>query len=102
MALSGEMDVAVIMSADEDLAETTSQVHAWTNRKVKVEAAVFNENSQPIVLPHYNYTHQLRKKDFDVAQDTFNYRDAMEERWHDAFLGACRARAPNLRPRQDP
>ena len=88
-ALQGYMDVAVIVSSDNDLVEVARVVHDMTGRtanRVSVEAAVFNERRQPIVLKHYDYTHQLQHADFDSARDAFDYRKGLDETMVELFL----------------
>ena len=92
LALSGAMDVAVIASSDGDLTEAARVVHQMTGQqgsRVSVEAAVFNPRRSPIVLKHYDYTHQLREQDFDAARDSFNYRKSLDHTMEQAFIMAC-------------
>jgi uncharacterized LabA/DUF88 family protein len=61
LSLHRMMDVAVIVSSDTDLTEAARMVHFMTRAggRVSVEAAVLNDRRAPILLEHYDYTHQL-------------------------------------------
>jgi len=91
LALQGLMDVAVIVSSDNDLCEAARSTHAATvsTRRVSVEAALFNENRRPILLKHYDYTHQLRYPDFDAARDSFDYKNPVAQAMEDMFATTC-------------
>lgn len=91
LAISGHMDVAVIVSSDNDLCEAARATHMATSRanRVSVEAAVFNNRRNLIRLSHYDYTHQLRKEDFEAAKDSFNYRAPVATAMRDMFVAAC-------------
>lgn len=58
LALQGLMEVAVVVSSDNDLCEAAQSTHEATRARgrVSVEAAVFNENRRPILMQHYDYT----------------------------------------------
>jgi uncharacterized LabA/DUF88 family protein len=94
LALRGIMDVAVIVSSDTDLTEVAQMVHMMTGNlkgptsgnRVSVEAAVFNDANHIIKLTHYDYTHQLRRNDFQAAKDAFDYRTDLDESAVKAFL----------------
>jgi uncharacterized LabA/DUF88 family protein len=89
LALQGMMDVAVIISSDNDLVEVARVVHDMTRRqgnRVSVEAALFNEGPHPILLPHYDFTHQLRRADFEQAIDRFDYRKTLDRTMVELFL----------------
>jgi uncharacterized LabA/DUF88 family protein len=91
LAVRDCMDVAVIVSSDNDLCEaarSTHQVTASTNR-VSVEAALFNERKRAILLPHYDYTHQLRYADFDAARDSFDYKAPIPQALANTFARSC-------------
>jgi uncharacterized LabA/DUF88 family protein len=91
LGLQGCMDVGVIVSSDNDLCEaarSTHQVTTWSGR-VSVEAALFNENRRPILLPHYDFTHQLRYADFDAARDSFDYKSPVPLALADTFARSC-------------
>ena len=91
LALHGRMDVAVIVSEDNDLCEAARMTHECTRprRRVSVEAAVFNEGSRPFMLRHYDYTKQLRTEDFEAAKDSFDYERPIEPAWADVFAATC-------------
>jgi uncharacterized LabA/DUF88 family protein len=91
LALSGNMDVAVIVSSDNDLCEAARSTHNATSGpgRVSVEAALFNENRRPILLQHYDYTHQLQSADFAAAEDTFDYKNPVPQAWQDMFVNTC-------------
>ena len=97
LALRGSMDVAVVISSDADLTEVARAVHEMTRTqgRVSVEAGVLNEQRAPILLRHYDYTHQLRRNDFEEARDSFDYRNPLDRRLQEAFLATCTP----LRPR---
>jgi uncharacterized LabA/DUF88 family protein len=100
LALNGNMDVAVVFSSDTDLIEAARMTHQMTMRnggRVSVEAALFNEEAKPILLRHYDYTHQLKRTDFDEARDSFNYGKELDPVWKRAYVESCRA----LRPVRD-
>jgi hypothetical protein len=91
LALQGLMDVAVIVSSDNDLCEAARATHAATHRqgRVSVEAALFTENRQPILMQHYDYTHQLRYQDFDAAKDSFDYKNPIPQMMETMFVSSC-------------
>jgi uncharacterized LabA/DUF88 family protein len=91
LALQGLMDVAVVVSSDNDLCEAARATHQATMRtgRVSVEAALFNERRSPILLRHYDFTHQLRKPAFDASSDSFDYRTPVAQTMQDAFVAAC-------------
>lgn len=92
LALQRYMDVAVIVSSDNDLCEAARATHAatvLTGARVSVEAAVFNERTQAILLNHYDYTHQLRYAEFEAAKDNFDYRNPVPQMMAAAFVQAC-------------
>lgn len=91
LALQGHMDVAVIVSSDNDLCEAARSTHEVTRQsnRVSVEAALFNESRRPILMTHYDYTHQLRYQDFDAAKDSFDYKNPVPQVMADAFVASC-------------
>lgn len=91
LALSGNMDVAIIVSSDNDLCEAARSTHNATSGKarVSVEAALFNENRRPILLQHYDYTHQLQYAAFNAASDSFDYKNPVPEAMEDMFVSTC-------------
>lgn len=92
LALEGKFDVAVILSSDTDLVEVARMVHRMTKAKgerLSVEAAVFNESKKPIRMRHYDYTHQLKRSDFEEARDSFNYTREIPQVWKAAFIKSC-------------
>jgi uncharacterized LabA/DUF88 family protein len=99
LALDGMMDVAVIVSSDNDLTEAARVVHEMTGRaggsRVSVEAAVFNEERTSVMLKHYDYTHQLRYQDFDNARDSFDYRQPLNATMEQAFIMSCGTLRPS-------
>ncbi|HEY4451547.1 MAG TPA: NYN domain-containing protein [Solirubrobacteraceae bacterium] len=89
LALRGAMDVAVIVSSDNDLCEAARATHQATARsRVSVEAAVFN-GGRTILLPHYDYTHQLRQTDFVAAEDSFDYTQPVAPAMAQVFAASC-------------
>jgi len=97
LALKPAMDVAVIVSSDTDLCEVARMVHQMTlvaGRRISVEAAVFNENSGPVLMDEYDYTHQLKRADFDAARDSFNYTEELDRGWKAAFVRSCEPYRP--------
>jgi hypothetical protein len=96
LALQRMMDVAVIISSDTDLTEVARVVHQMTraNERVSVEAAVFNDWRSPVLLEHYDYTHQLTRNDFEAARDSFDYHSELDPRWKEAFIQSCGALRP--------
>jgi uncharacterized LabA/DUF88 family protein len=101
LALQGFMDVAVVVSSDNDLCEAARATHAATvatGTRVSVEAAVFNERPRPVLLAHYDYTHQLRLAEFNAAKDNFDYRNAVPQLMRDAFVNSCAALRANFGP----
>jgi hypothetical protein len=94
LARLGQMDVAVIVSSDKDLCEVARVVHEFTrpHGRVSVEEALFRSPSdgpRPYQLPHYDYTRNLRKPDFDQVSDSFNYDVPLDRVMEDAFLQSC-------------
>lgn len=92
LALNGYMDVAVVLSSDNDLCEAAHSTHQATQaqgHRVSVEAALFNEHRRPILLQHYDYTHQLRCAHFDAARDSFDYANPVPKMMEDAFVASC-------------
>ena len=92
LARAGAMDVAVIVSSDNDLCEVARSTHQVTlaDGRVSVEAAMFNEGRRPILMAEYDYTHQLRHEDFDAASDSFDYKQPVPKDLQDLFVDACR------------
>jgi uncharacterized LabA/DUF88 family protein len=93
LALSDHMDVAVILSSDNDLCEAARSTHDVTIKqsRVSVEAALFNEARKPILMQHYDYTHQLKYADFDQARDSFDYGNPLPQQLEDAFVASCQS-----------
>ncbi len=91
LALNGHMEVAVIVSSDNDLCEAARATHEVTRARgrTSVEAALFTDNSHPILLNHYDYTRQLRRSDFDAARDSFDYRNPVPEAMAALFVSSC-------------
>lgn len=91
LALGGKMDVAVILSSDNDLCEAARATHETTarNHRVSVECALFNEARRPLLMTHYDYTRQLRFDDFDAARDNFDYKNHVPQHMADAFVASC-------------
>ncbi len=85
------MDVAIIVSSDTDLSEVARVVHDVTRSRarVSVEAAVIVGSRRLVLLEHYDFTHQLRRLDFDQFSDSFDYDTNLDEAMVEAFLGAC-------------
>jgi uncharacterized LabA/DUF88 family protein len=92
LALNDHMDVAVIVSSDNDLCEAARMVHQATlakGQRVSVEAALFSEARNVILLSHYDYTRQLRLPDFEAAQDSFDYSQPVARTMEDVFAASC-------------
>lgn len=93
LALNGHMDVAVILSSDNDLCEAARAAHQATladGNRVSVEAAVFNESRRGVVLlSHYDYTRQLRYSDFESARDSFDYSVPVPRETEEMFAASC-------------
>jgi uncharacterized LabA/DUF88 family protein len=92
LALNDFMDVAVIVSSDNDLCEAARMVHQATTAKrarVSVEAALFTGHRKPILLTHYDYTRQLRYPDFDAARDSFDYSQPIDPTMEKLFADSC-------------
>jgi uncharacterized LabA/DUF88 family protein len=91
LALKGNMDIAVIVSSDNDLCEAARSTHNATSgsTRVSVEAALFNEHRRAILLQHYDYTHQLQYADFDAARDSFDYKNPVPRTMEDLFVSTC-------------
>jgi uncharacterized LabA/DUF88 family protein len=98
LATQGLMDVAVIVSSDNDLCEAARSTHEVTRRsdRVSVEAAVFNEARSAVLLQHYDYTHQLRFPDFDAARDSFDYSIPVAQAMQDTFVASCQPLRTNF------
>jgi uncharacterized LabA/DUF88 family protein len=88
LALRRLMDVAVIVSSDGDLTEVARMVHDMTRAtgRVSVEAAVVNDRRHPVLLEHYDYTHQIRRNEFEECRDTFDYRGELDPTMVALFL----------------
>ncbi len=93
LALRGLMEVAVIVSSDTDLTEVARMVHDMTRStgRVSVEAAVINDGRHPVLLEHYDYTHQLRRNDFQECRDEFDYRRELDPMMVEILLRALEA-----------
>jgi len=92
LALNDFMDVAIIVSSDNDLCEAARMVHQATTARgtrVSVEAALFTGARKPILLTHYDYTRQLRYADFDAARDSFDYSQAVDQAMEEVFAASC-------------
>jgi uncharacterized LabA/DUF88 family protein len=91
LAHRGHMDVAIVVSSDNDLCEAARSTHDVTRARgrVSVEAAVFNEGRSAVLLRHYDYTHQLRRPDFEASRDSFDYRQPVARAMQDAFVASC-------------
>jgi NYN domain len=89
------MDVAIVVSEDNDLCEAARVVHAMTipSERVSVEAAVVNRRKKPVILDHYDYTHQIDKAMFDQMRDGFDYHTPLDKTKVESFLTATRAAA---------
>lgn len=57
--------------------------------RVSVEAALFNEHRRPILLQHYDYTHQVRLADLDAARHSFDYENPVPKALEDLFVSTC-------------
>lgn len=92
------MDVAVIVSSDNDLCEVSRSTHDVTGKddRVSVEAAVFSERRSAILLDHYDYTHQLRRADFEEARDNFDYAQPVPADMQDMFAAVCQSLRANF------
>ena len=92
LARAGAMDIAVIVSSDNDLCEVARSTHQVTRAdgRVSVEAATFNEGRRPLLLAEYDYTHQLRHEDFEAASDSFDYKQPVPRDLQDLFVDACK------------
>lgn len=88
LSLRRLMDVAVVISADTDLTEVARMVHDMTRSsgRISVEAAVFNDRQQPVLLEHYDFTHQLNRNHFEAARDEFDYRAPLDPTMEELFL----------------
>jgi hypothetical protein len=88
------MDVPVIGSSDNDLTEVARVVHDMTRSRdrVSVEAAVFNERRHPVLMEHSDYTHQLRRNDFEECRDELDYRRDLDPAMVALFLGTLETR----------
>ena len=88
LAQRGAMDVAVIVSPDTDLTEVARMVHEMTRatRRVSVEAAVVNDARHAVLLEHYDFTHQIRRNDFEECRDEFDYRRGLDPSMVRMFL----------------
>jgi hypothetical protein len=95
LALDGHMHAAIIVSSDTDLTEVARVAHDMTGRgqRVSVEAAVFNDRPKPLILEHYDYTHQIRRKDFEATRDGFYYASPLVPAETEMFLSICRSEA---------
>lgn len=87
-----QMDVAIVVSSDTDLCEVPRVVHDVTgrSRRVSVEGAVLR-GRRTVVLPHYDFTHQIDAATFGVARDGFDYREQLDASAVEQFLEDCRA-----------
>lgn len=93
-----QMNVAVIVSSDNDLCEVARVVHDFTRSsgRVSVEAALFRKPSdrpEPIRLKHYDFTHNLRLADFNQVSDNFDYDNPLDAAMISAFITSCRSSA---------
>lgn len=104
LALNDHMDVAVIVSSDNDLCEAARMVHQATVSKgsrVSVEAALFTAAKKSILLTEYDYTRQLRYEDFDAARDSFDYSESVDATMEQMLAASCatlRQHFAELRP----
>jgi uncharacterized LabA/DUF88 family protein len=91
LALNGHMEVAVIVSSDNDLCEAARATHEATRARgrTSVEGALFTDSRRPILLGHYDFTHQLRRADFDAARDSFDYHNPLPQAMADLFVNSC-------------
>jgi uncharacterized LabA/DUF88 family protein len=92
LALQQKMDIAVIVSSDNDLCEAARATHAATtaaNARVSVEAALFNDGRGPVLLSHYDYTHQLKRADHNACEDNFVYTAPVSAQMATAFAASC-------------
>lgn len=101
LALDGKMDVAVVVSSDNDLCEAARATHQATmrNKRVSVEAALFNDGKKPILLSHYDYTHQLGFDNFKKSKDSFDYKNPIPLQMQDAFVASCKQLTADFRVR---
>jgi uncharacterized LabA/DUF88 family protein len=88
LALRETTDVAIIVSSDTDLTEVARVVHDMTRlqSRVSVEAAVFNDSRHPVLMEHCDFTHQLRRNDFEECRDEFDYRRDLDPAMVALFL----------------
>lgn len=96
LAQTDHMDVAIIVSSDTDLCEVARVVHDVTRKtkRVSVEAAVLRgKTKSPILLKHYDYTHNLSRNEFDLASDSFDYTAELPSGNVAAFVAACKESA---------
>jgi hypothetical protein len=89
------MDVAIIVSSDTDLCEVARVVHsvsAGDGRRVSVEATVVT-GRKPVLLRHYDFTHNLEMNDFQLFSDTFDYDNQIHPDDVKAFVDSCHSSA---------
>jgi uncharacterized LabA/DUF88 family protein len=102
LALTGYMDVAIIVSSDNDLCEAARMVHQATIAKksrVSVEAALFSDAKKPILLKYYDHTRQLRRGDFEAAKDSFDYGAPLDPQMEALFAATCLPLRKHFGPR---
>jgi uncharacterized LabA/DUF88 family protein len=95
LAQQKQMDVAVIVSSDTDLCEVARVVHSTTGiagKRVSVEAAVVS-GRRPVLLQHYDYTHNLNRNDFQQFSDNFDYDSELPAGNVHAFVDSCHSSA---------
>lgn len=93
LALRDLFDIGIIISSDTDLSEVALAVkknmsHAMKHY-VSVEAAVFNDKTHIVQMAQYDYTHQLRRNDFEQARDSFDYYKELDPVMVKLFIQTC-------------
>lgn len=89
LGLMDKYDVAIVISGDRDLSEMPSMLRQMVRRirlpEIRVEAAVVarvttrRPRRGPIVLPGYDYTHQIDEELFERAKDLTDYRTPADQ-----------------------
>jgi len=94
LALSDQIDVAIVVSGDTDLCEVARVVHQLTRRlnRVSVEAAVWKKK-RTILLSDYDYTHNMERSVFNRSVDDFDYRSEIDGDAAEEFISNCRMTA---------
>lgn len=76
------------MSSDNDITEVARVVHDMTRarERVSVEAAIVIDSRRPMLMSHYDYTHQIARNDFEEVRDEFDYRRELDPVMVELFL----------------